>query len=138
MKLKKLLLEKSDKYIGGLHQAEVGDYIKIGIEGTRVKHLTKIVKVIPDTNRLVDGDGNIFDRNGVVYRRKDGWAKWYGKGKIVSAKIVTQKEFDEDYKKIKVDFLKSFEWEKLNIKDIEKIIDQLPVKQVNTLSKSRF
>ena len=64
--------------------------------------------------------------------------KIYGKGKIVSAKIVTQKEFDEEYKKIKVDFIRNIAHE-LDIETLEKMIDVIPnMSQANTKRISRF
>lgn len=130
-------INEGEKYLKGLHQAKAGDYISVGIEGIRNREIVKISKVL-DTDKLVDQNGNIFGRNGVIIRRKGGWAKFYGKGKIVSAKIVTQKEFDEEYKKIKVDFIRNIAHE-LDIETLEKMIDVIPnMSQANTKRISRF
>ena len=127
------LLNEGETYIKGLYQAKAGDYISIG---TRGRSFAKIAKVLP-TDKLVDSDGNIFGRNGVIIRRIAGWAKYVPKGSITSAKIITQKEFDKDYKKIKVDYIKD------NIADediatIEEILLLMKGRQANTLNISRF
>ena len=61
-------LNEGEKYIKGLHQAKEGDYISIGTSGTRGRSYAKVAKVLP-TDKLVDTDGNIFGRNGVIMRR---------------------------------------------------------------------
>jgi len=130
-------INEGEKYIKGLHQAEVGDYISIGFQGNRNRHVSKITKIL-DTNRLVDSDGNIFGRNGVIERRKGGWAKITPKGNIVSAKIITQTEFDKQYKEIKVNFIKDKIADQ-DIEIIEKIIDMfVGWAQANTKNISRF
>lgn len=130
-------INEGEKYLKGLHQAKVGDYISVGIEGYRNREKVKISKVL-DTDKLVDQNGNIFSRNGIIIRRKGGWAKFYGKGKIVSAKIVTQKEFDEEYKKIKVEFIINTVRD-LDIETLEKMIDIIPnMSQANNKRISRF
>ena len=128
-------INEGEKYLKGLHQAKVGDYIQIGVEGSRYKGFSKIAKVLP-TDKLVDTEGNIFSRNGTIIRRMTGWTQ-QGK-KIVSAQIVTQKYFDEEYKKIKVDFIKNIV-HKLDIESLEKMIDAIPnMSQANTKRISRF
>ena len=136
MKLRNILSE-GEKYLKGLHQAKVGDHIYIGVEGWRAKGYSKIAKVL-DTDKLVDTDGNIFGRNGVIIRRKGGWANNAPKGKIISAKIITQKEFDENYKKIKIDHIRNHDWSKEDIKTIEKINSMMRVSNANTRNTSRF
>lgn len=126
------------KYVGGLHQAKPGDYISIGIEGTRIKHILRIDKIVAN-NRLQDEYGDIFDRNGIIYRRKSSAFKsWNDKKRIVSAKIVTQKEFDNQYKDIKINFLRKYEWHKEDIQTINNVIKQLKIQQGSRLNISRF
>lgn len=123
----------------GLYDVRQGDYIEIGFEGSRYKEKVKIVKVT-NTNRLQDQWGNIFDRNGMIYRRMGGRIKQISnKSKIIYARPVTQKQFDDDFKDIKVDFLRTFKWEKIDIKDLMKIIDSIPGwGQGNEKNISRF
>jgi hypothetical protein len=128
-------LSEGEKYIKGLHQAKVGDYISIGFSGNRNRSITKIEKVL-DTDKLVDIGGNIFGRNGVILRRISGWAK-QDKSKIVSAKIVTQKEFDKEYRDIKIQHIQNHIGDE-DIETLEKIIDLMKVKQANTKNLSRF
>ena len=126
---------KEEKVRRGLHQARVGDAIYIGMKGTRGKWYSKVKKVDSKTGRITDRDGNIFNPDGQIYRRKTYPFK---QSDTVSAKIVSQKDFDKQYKKIKIDFLRKFDWDRMDIKEIEKIIDMMPVGQGNVLGKSRF
>lgn len=109
----------------GLHDAQVGDIIEIGIEGSRNKTTTKIKKVV-GKNRLVDTDGNIFNRNGIVYRRVS-YPLTSFRGKIISAKLVTQKELDADHENRKIEFLKSKNWEDVNPEIRDKVLGMLRV-----------
>lgn len=127
---------KETKFIGGLHQAQVGDAIHIGIEGSRGKWYAQIVKIAAN-DRLMDSDGNVFGRNGVIYRRGKS-SLWRTKGKITSAKIITQKEFDKKYKDHKIDFLRRYAWDTESVETILGIISKLKIGQGNTLGKSRF
>lgn len=121
----------------GLHQAKVGDVIKIGQTGMKFKVFSKILK-ISTKGKITDESGNIFTKNGMLFRANSHQFKKQ-KGKVVFAQLVTQEEFDKRFKDIKVDFLKKFNFDKLNIEDILKIIDSIPnVTQGNKLGKSRF
>lgn len=114
-----------DKPIRGLHDAQPGDIIEIGIEGTRNKSMTRIKKVVGQ-DRLVDTNGNIFNRNGVVYRRAAYPLKSFP-GKIISAKHVTQAELNADHEKRKVAFLKSKKWEDVDPEIRDQILKMLRV-----------
>lgn len=126
-----------EKAIRGLHQAKVGDHIRIGIEGTRGKRDVKIAKILAN-DRLVDEDGNIFQRNGMIIKRKAGFPSHFGKGKIVSAKLITQKEFDREFKDIKIRHITEYDWNKEDLATILKVIDLMKIGQGNPLKKSRF
>jgi hypothetical protein len=129
---------KTKKYIGGLFQAEVGDTIEIGIQGSRFKHRSKIVKIVTH-NRLQDEWGHIFNRDGQIFRRK-GHPFYVTDKKIkISAGLIIQEKFDAEYKRIKMDFLRTFDYSKLDIEEILTIIDAIPRhEQGNTLQNSRF
>jgi len=136
--LKSLILEELKNYTKGLHQAKVGDKVHIGKEGIRSKWYDEVSKV--EDNRVTVKGGDIFNLDGRIYRGKSlNFQKTYNKNKTVSANLITQKEFDQSYKNIKIDFLRNSDFKKLDIKDILKIIDTVPnYKQANTLNKSRF
>jgi hypothetical protein len=130
--------EAEDKYTKGLHQAKVGDAIWIGKSGTSVKDRSVIKKILSNGN-LVDADGNIFSKNGqLVKGGNDKYLKKNNPDKKISAQIITQKDYDDEYKKIKVDHLRNFDWNKLTVDELNDIIDKLPIKQANRLSTSRF
>lgn len=134
----KLIVEEMIKYKKGLYQAKVGDSIKIGQEGLSWKYYSKVQKIL-DSGKIVDSEGNIFFPNGRLYKGKSqSLQKSRNKNKEVSAQLITQEDFDDQYKKSKIDFLKSFDYSKLKIEDIEKITDAIPVKYAGTLRKSRF
>lgn len=137
--LTKLFKEELEKYKKGLHQARVGDKVWIGIEGTRVKWYDEVTKVSNDGKVVVKG-GDLFNSDGRIFRGKSHkFQKQNNPNKTISAKIITQSEFDERYKSTKIDFLKKFDYNKLNIEDIESIIDAIPNhSQGNKLNKSRF
>ena len=136
--LRQIIKEEVEKYKGGLYQVQIGDMLTVGIQGTRYRQHSKVVKILPD-GKVVDSLGNTFNPNGTLHRSTDYmFKKTTNPNKVASAKVVTQPELDKQYKKIKIDFLKKFDWDKLNIEDLEKIIDQLHIKQVNKLIKSRF
>jgi len=109
----------------GLHDAQAGDIIEIGTEGTRSKRVSRIKKVV-SKDRLMDQDGNIFNRNGVVYRRVS-YPFVGSKGKIISAKLLSQKELDADHEQRKVEFLKSKNWEDVDSETRDKILGMLRV-----------
>ena len=136
IKLKYILNE--EKVRKGLYQAKVGDPIWIGIEGNRAKHYSKIEKILND--KLIDTEGNIFAKDGrLIKGGQSRFMKKFNKGKTISAKLITQKEFDKQFKNIKIEFLRKFDYDKLNIDDILKIIDAFPNHtQGNTLNISRF
>ena len=126
------------KYKKGLYQARPDDYIEVGVEGTRHKESIKIDKIVSN-DRLQDENGNIWNRDGTLYRLKDlRFLPGSRKNKHVNAQLKTQEKFDQEHKDIKVDFLRRFKWEDMDIEDLEKIIDQLPIKQANRLRHSRF
>ena len=136
MKNVESFLNEGEKYIKGLHQAKVGDHINIGIEGQRNKEYSKIAKIL-DSDKLVDTNGNIFGRNGVIIRRKGGWAKYIGKGKIVSAQIITQKQFDDSYRELLINHIQKY-IRKEDIETVKNIIDLMKVKIANNRLTSRF
>lgn len=114
-----------DGAVSGLHDARPGDIIEIGVEGHRNKFMTKIKKV-GGKDRLMDMNGNIFNRNGMIYRRVSH--PFLGmKGKIVSAKLVTQKELDADHENRKIEFLKSKNWEDVSPEIRDKVLGMLRV-----------
>jgi hypothetical protein len=122
----------------GLYRAKVGDKIWIGKQGQQYKSRSEITKILPD-GKLVSKDGNIFYPNGRLYKGSSPqYQKTKNPGKEVSAQLATQEDFNKEYKRIKVDFLRKFDWDKMDIVDLEKLIDQLPIKQANTLTTSRF
>lgn len=114
-----------DGALRGLHDAQVGDIIEIGIEGSRNKTMAKIKKVV-GSNRLVDTDGNIFNRNGIIYRRASYPLKSF-RGKIISAKLVSQKSLDDDHEQRKIEFLKSKNWEDVDPEIRDKVLGMLRV-----------
>jgi len=120
------------KYIGGLFQAKIGDRIEIGIQGQRFKHRTEIV-AIGANRRLRDSWGNIFNRDGQLYRRASHPINVIDKKRKVSAQLVVQEQHDSEYRRIR-----SFDFSRMTTKDIEALIDNMPVKQANTLQTSRF
>ena len=136
--LNQLIKEELEKYKGGLYQAKIGDKIWIGKQGQQYKDRSEITKILPD-GKLVSKDGNIFYPNGRLYKGSSfQYQKTKNPGIEISAQLATQEDFDKEYKSIKVDFLRKFNWEKMDIKDLEDIINQLPIKQANTKITSRF
>jgi hypothetical protein len=136
--LKQIIKEELERYKGGLYQAKVGDMLWIGISGMVGKDRSKVTKIFSD-GKIADSEGNIFNPDGRLYKSSNPrWQKKTNPNKIVSAKIATQSDLDKEYKKIKIDFLRKFDWDKMNIEDLEKIINQLPVKQGSKLNTSRF
>lgn len=132
-------IAKEDEYLRGLYQAKVGDPIWIGIQGNQAKNRSEISKILPN-GRLVDKIGNIWEKNGRLYQgaKSSQFMKKYNPGKEISAQLITQPEYDKEHKNIKVDHLRKFDWGKMSTEELEKIIDQLPIKQGNKLNKSRF
>jgi hypothetical protein len=136
--LKQLIKEELSKYVGGLFQSKEGDYISIGIEGSRYRHFGKVVKILDD-KKVKDDNGNIFYPVGRLYRGGSTiFQKQYNNKNVVSAKIITQQEFDNQHKQIKVNFIRQFDYNRVDIATIEAMIDLLPVKQASTLNTSRF
>lgn len=135
--LKQFIKEELET-LRGLYRAKVGDDIWIGKQGQQYKSRSKITKILPD-GKLVTSTGDIFYPNGRLYKGGSvQYQKQSNPGKEISAQLATQEDFDKEYKQIKVDFLRKFNWEKMDIKDLEAIINQLPIKQGNKLSTSRF
>lgn len=122
------------KAIKGLHNAKVGDIIKIGVEGSRRKFTTRIQKIV-GKDRLQDIDGNVFDRSGKIFRRK-GINLIGTKGKIIFAKQATQKELDDDLFERKIDFLSKIKWNKKSPEKIDQILKILNV-EFGTIQGSR-
>lgn len=136
--LQQMIKEELEKYKGGLYQAKIGDMLWIGISGMVGKDRSTVTKILPD-GKIVDSVGNTYNPDGRLYKSTNlRWQKKTNPGKVVSAKLATQSDLNKEYKKIKVDFLRKFDWDKMNIEDIEKIIDQLPIKQGSKLNTSRF
>jgi hypothetical protein len=136
--LQRIIREEMEKYKGGLYQAKIGDMLWIGMSGMIGKDRSKVTKIFSD-GKIADSEGNIFNPDGRLYKSSNSrYQKKTNPDKIVSAKIATQSDLDKEYKKIKTDFLRKFDWDKMNIEDLEKIINQLPVKQGNKLNTSRF
>jgi len=139
MKTFKEFLNEGEQYTKGLHQAKVGDPMWIGIQGNRSKWRSKVKKILSD-GKIVDEDGNIFHKDGQLYRGKTTlFMKKYNNNKTVSAQLVTQHEYDQEYKQIKIDFLRKFDYSKLPVEVIEKMIEVIPNwSQTNSPNKSRF
>lgn len=137
--LVKIIKEEMERYKGGLYQAKIGDMLWIGISGMVGKDRSKVTKILPD-GKIVDSAGNTYNPDGRLYKSTNPrWQKKTNPGKVVSAKIATQSDLDKEYKQIKIDFLRKFDWGKLNIEDIEKVIDSIPnYSQGNKLGISRF
>lgn len=136
--LKQIIREEMEKYSGGLYQAKVGDMLWIGMSGMQGKDRSKVTKIFSD-GKIADSEGNIFNPDGRLYKSTNlRYQKKSNPNKIVSAKISTQQDLNKEYKKIKTDFLRKFDWDKMDIQDLEKIINQLPIKQANKLNTSRF
>jgi len=116
MKLKDLILEidgYADKRVVGLANVKPGDAIEIGFEGTRSKARSKIVKVVAN-DRLMDAEGNIFNRNGIIFRKRGSWVKHAGaNSKIISARQITKKEYIDSIMSFVSKQLKEFDWAKL-------------------------
>ena len=122
----------ADKPIKGLYDAKPGDIIKIGIEGTRDHFYTIIDKIVAN-DRLQDRDGNIFGRNGRIFRRK-GYQLSGTSGKVVSAKHVTQKELDDDHATDRRKYLIDTNWSNVDDEQIVKILKILRV-SMGTIQK---
>jgi len=136
--LREIIKEELERYKKGLYQAKVGDKIWIGKQDQQYKDRSEITKILPD-GKLVSKDGNIFYPNGRLYKGSSPqYQKTKNPGKEISAQLATQGDFDKEYKNIKVEFLRRFNWEKMDIKDLEAIINQLPIKQGSTKGTSRF
>lgn len=137
LKLVELIKEELTT-LRGLYRAKVGDKIWIGKQGQQYKDRSEITKILPD-GKLVSKDGNIFYPNGRLYKGSSfQYQKTKNPGKEISAQLATQEDFDKEYKNIKIKFLRRFNWEKMDITDLENIINQLPIKQANTKNTSRF
>ncbi len=136
MKIKHILEKNkdgvADKPIKGLFDAKPGDIIKIGIEGIRIKLYTKIDKVVAN-DRLQDRDGNIFGRNGRIFRRK-GYQLRGTSGKIISAQHVTQKELDDDHAEDRRRYLSKTDWKHVDDDQIIKILKIMRV-SMGTIQK---
>lgn len=138
MKLSNLIRELD--YHGGLYQVQVGDKLAVGQSGMLGKYYSTVKKIYPD-GKVLDDIGNTFNPDGRLYKSSHPTftKQWSGnKSKITSAKIVTQKEFDSEYKRIKVEFLQKYNWDKMSIDELESVINSLPIKQASKLQKSRF
>lgn len=110
----------------GLHDAQAGDIIEIGMEGSRIKRTSRIKKVV-SKDRLMDQDGNIFNRNGVVYRRVS-YPFVGSKGKIISAKLLSQRDLDDSLEKRKIEYLTSKNnWQDVDAEVRDKIFSLLRV-----------
>lgn len=64
----------ADEPSKGLYNAKVGDVIEIGMQGTRNKREIKIVEIL-SSDKLKDAAGNIFHRNGMIYRGAEYWSQ---------------------------------------------------------------
>jgi hypothetical protein len=114
------------KPVKGLHDARVGDILKIGIEGSRQKVNIRIAKIVAN-DRLQDTDGNIFDRSGHIFRRKGGIIGMSTKGKIVFAKHATQKELEKDLLDRKIQHLDNIKWKSMSDEKIEAVVQVLNI-----------
>jgi len=80
----------ADVYTKGLHDAQKGSFIKIGLQGNLNKWHGKIEK-IDKNDRFVTTEGDVFDRNGMLYKAKTWAFQQHLKKKLkVSAMIVTK------------------------------------------------
>lgn len=64
----------AEKPSKGLYDAKAGDVIEVGMSGTRNKRELKIVKVLSSW-KLEDKEGNIFNRDGTIYRGAEYWSR---------------------------------------------------------------
>lgn len=125
-----------------LKDVRPGDYIVIGIEGINLKYDTTITKIVKH-DRVMDFMGNIWNRDGRIFRRGNWHFNIYKdmchrRCRKMSARPKTQKEFDKKYKQYKVDHLKKYDWSQHSIEELENFIDKINVGQGNRLGKSRF
>lgn len=73
--LEEAVLWKSDyaeNYSSGLYNAKLGSIIMIGIQGQRNKFWGKI-DAIDKNGRFVTADGDVFDKNGLLFKSKQHW-----------------------------------------------------------------
>lgn len=64
----------ADKPSKGLYEVKRGDVVEIGVQGSREKREIKIVEILK-SGKLKDADGNIFNRNGMIYRGTRHWSQ---------------------------------------------------------------
>lgn len=86
----------AENYSSGLYNAKMGSIIMIGIQGQRNKFWGKIEST--DKNgRFVTGDGDVFDKNGLLFKSKQHWFSDAIKKKLkVSAVLKTKAEYLEE------------------------------------------
>lgn len=116
----------ADKPSKGLYDVKAGDVIEIGMSGTRTKRELKIVKVL-SSGKLVDSAGNIFNRNGMIYRGAEYWSRSAKKNKIkIYATPLTKDKNEKNILKISQEMLFS------HIKDHK---DELTKEQIQAIGK---
>ena len=114
IKLSEAITGYSETRVTGLAHAKPGDAIEIGFEGTRSKYHTRIVKIVAN-DRLMDNEGNIFNRNGIIFRKRGSWIKHVGaNSKIISARHITIKEYKDTMIGMVSKTLNDFDWAKLS------------------------
>jgi len=116
----------ADKPSKGLYDAKVGDVIEIGMSGTRNKREIKIVEILA-SDKLKDAAGNIFNRNGMIYRGAEYWSQSAKKNgvKIYAVQLTKEKK--------KQDILKT--GQKMLMSYLRDHIDELTKEQIQAIGK---
>jgi len=123
-----------NKVYKNLKDVKVNDWILIGIEGQREKLRATVVK-ITDSDRIKTNFGDIFNRDGFIWKRKSHFTK--GKKRIFATPI-TERDFNRIHHNININFLKKFDWERCTNEQLEAVLGILPLKFQNKVQRSNF
>lgn len=116
----------ADEPSKGLYNAKAGDVIEIGMQGTRNKREIKIVAVLA-SGKLRDAAGNIFNRDGMIYRGAEYWSQGAKKaGRKIYAVPMTKEKNEKNKLKRAQDSLFSL---------IKNRKDKLTVEQIKAIGK---
>lgn len=89
----------ADQPSKGLYDVKAGDVIEIGMQGTRNKREIKVVEILA-SDKIKDAAGNIFNRNGMIYRGAEYWSKGAKRDgrKIYATKLTKEKKTKSNLK----------------------------------------
>lgn len=110
-------MKKFRVFIKEVRDLQVGQRVKVGFPGSRIKHFGQISHLTPTQ---VHAHDKVFDRETMLQK---GVSKRPAYGKVPTLHVATQQELDAEYRKSLLDMIQSTKWHEMPTEKLESVLD---------------